>query len=49
MTRATVERIKWSASLGLAEKFGGIPPRKYQEVVQAWEELGLFAGKGGSK
>lgn len=49
MTRATVERLRWSASLGLAEKFGGIPPRKYQEVVQAWEELGLFAGKGGLK
>jgi 3-hydroxyisobutyrate dehydrogenase-like beta-hydroxyacid dehydrogenase len=42
MVRATVERLKWSASLGLAAKFGGIPPAGYREVIRAWEELGLF-------
>ena len=42
MVRATVERLKWSASLGLSAKFGGVPPAGYREVIQAWEEIGLF-------
>jgi 3-hydroxyisobutyrate dehydrogenase-like beta-hydroxyacid dehydrogenase len=45
MVRATVERLKWSASLGLSAKFGGVPPAGYQEVIRAWEEIGLFAGE----
>lgn len=43
MGRAVVQRLKWSASLGLAEIFRGIPPQGYKEVIKAWEELGLFA------
>lgn len=42
MARATVQRLKWSASLELSAKFGGVPPEGYQEVVRAWEEMGLF-------
>ncbi len=42
MARATVQRLQWSASLGLSEKFGGVPPAGYREVIQAWEEIGLF-------
>ncbi|MHB8770038.1 MAG: NAD(P)-binding domain-containing protein [Syntrophales bacterium] len=42
MVRATVERLKWSASLDLGTKFGGVVPAGYREVVQAWEEIGLF-------
>jgi 3-hydroxyisobutyrate dehydrogenase-like beta-hydroxyacid dehydrogenase len=42
MVRATVERLKWSASLGLSAKFGGVPPAGYREVIRAWEEIGLF-------
>jgi len=42
MVRATVERLKWSASLGLAARFGGVPPAGYREVIRAWEEIGLF-------
>ncbi len=45
MVRATVERLKWSASLGLSASFGGVPPAGYREVIQAWEEIGLFDGE----
>jgi 3-hydroxyisobutyrate dehydrogenase-like beta-hydroxyacid dehydrogenase len=44
MVRATVERLKWSASLGLSAKFGGVPPAGYREVIRAWEDIGLFDG-----
>lgn len=42
MAEATVRRLKWSASLGLSEYFKGISPEGYKEVIQAWEEIGLF-------
>ena len=42
MVRATVERLKWSASLDLAAKCGGVGPAGYREVIRAWEEIGLF-------
>lgn len=42
MARATVQRLQWSASLGLSERFGGVPPKGYGEVIRAWEEIGLF-------
>ena len=45
MVRATVERLKWSASLGLSARFGGVPPAGYREVIRAWEEIGLFDGE----
>jgi hypothetical protein len=45
MTEATVQRLKWSASLGLSEYFKGISPERYQEVIQAWEKIGLFPNK----
>jgi 3-hydroxyisobutyrate dehydrogenase-like beta-hydroxyacid dehydrogenase len=45
MVRATVERLKWSASNNLSPKFGGVPPAGYREVIRAWEEIGLFDGK----
>jgi 3-hydroxyisobutyrate dehydrogenase-like beta-hydroxyacid dehydrogenase len=44
MSRATVERLRWSASLGLAEYFRGESPETYQEVIEAWEKIGLFQG-----
>ena len=42
MTRATVQRLKWSASLHLTEYFGGVTPEGYKDVIQAWEKIGLF-------
>jgi 3-hydroxyisobutyrate dehydrogenase-like beta-hydroxyacid dehydrogenase len=42
MAQATVQRLKWSASLHLTEYFGGITPDGYREVIQAWEKIGLF-------
>lgn len=42
MAEATVRRLKWSASLGLSDYFKGISPEGYKEVIQAWEEIGLF-------
>ena len=45
MAEATVRRLKWSASLGLNEYFKGISPGGYKEVIQAWEEIGLFRKK----
>ncbi len=42
MTEATVQRLKWTASLNLAEYFRGITPESYKDVIQAWEEKGLF-------
>ncbi len=42
MTQATVQRLKWLASLNLADSFGGIPPESYKDVVHAWEKMGLF-------
>ena len=43
MSEATVQRLKWSASLGLSEYFKGISPEGYKEVIQAWEKIGLFS------
>jgi len=40
MARAIVQRLQWSASLGLSGKFGG--RAVYREVIQAREEIGLF-------
>ncbi len=45
MTAATVQRLKWSASLGLSEYFKGISPEGYKEVIQAWEKIGLFSNR----
>ena len=45
MTEATVQRLKWSASLGLKEYFQGRTPEGYREVIRAWEALGLFPKK----
>jgi len=45
MTEATVQRLKWSASLGLSEYFTGISPEGYKEVIQAWEKIGLFSNR----
>jgi 3-hydroxyisobutyrate dehydrogenase-like beta-hydroxyacid dehydrogenase len=42
MTQATVQRLKWTASLNLAEYFRGITPESYKDVIQAWEQRGLF-------
>jgi 3-hydroxyisobutyrate dehydrogenase-like beta-hydroxyacid dehydrogenase len=42
MTKATVQRLQWSASLGLSEYFKGISPEGYREVIKAWEKIGLF-------
>lgn len=42
MSRATVQRLRWSASLGLDEHFHGQSPETYQEVIEAWERIGLF-------
>ncbi len=49
MSRATVQRLRWSASLGLAEHFHGQSPETYQEVIQAWEKIGLFQDGKGAK
>ena len=46
MTEATVQRLKWSASLGLKEYFQGRTPEGYKEVIKAWEALGLFPKPG---
>ena len=45
MTEATVQRLKWSASLGLSEYFKGISPEGYKEVIKAWEKIGLFPNR----
>ena len=42
MTEATVQRLKWSASLGLKEYFKNQTPEGYKEVIRAWEAIGLF-------
>ncbi len=42
MTGATVKMLKWTASLNLAEYFAGITPESYKDVIQAWEQKGLF-------
>ncbi len=42
MTGATVDRLKWFESLGLAEYFKGVAPKGYKEVVDAWEKIGIF-------
>ena len=42
MTKATVQRLQWSASLGLSEYFKGVSPEGYKEVIKAWEKIGLF-------
>jgi hypothetical protein len=45
MTEATVQRLKWSASLGLSEYFKGVSPEGYKEVIKAWEKIGLFPSR----
>jgi 3-hydroxyisobutyrate dehydrogenase-like beta-hydroxyacid dehydrogenase len=45
MSEATVQRLKWSASLGLSEYFKGISPEGYKEVIKAWEKIGLFSNR----
>ena len=45
MTKATVQRLQWSASLGLSECFKEVSPEGYKEVIQAWEKIGLFSNK----
>ncbi len=42
MTEATVQRLKWSASLDLKGYLQGRTPEGYREVIQAWEAIGLF-------
>lgn len=42
MTTATIQRLRWSASLKLDEHFAGIVPESYKEVMQAWDKIGLF-------
>jgi len=49
MSRATVQRLRWSASLGLAEHFHGQSPETYQEVIEAWEKIGLFQDRKKSR
>ena len=49
MAEATVQRLKWSASLGLSEYFGGNSPEGYKEVIKAWEDIGLFPGRRGQE
>ncbi len=46
MTQATVQRLQWSASLGLSEYFKGVSPEGYKEVIKAWEKIGLFSRRG---
>lgn len=43
MTEATVARLKWLDSLGLSAFFKGKVPGGYKEVLDAWEQMGLFA------
>jgi 3-hydroxyisobutyrate dehydrogenase-like beta-hydroxyacid dehydrogenase len=43
MTAATVARLKWLDSLGLPAFFKGKVPGGYREVLDAWEQMGLFA------
>jgi 3-hydroxyisobutyrate dehydrogenase-like beta-hydroxyacid dehydrogenase len=45
MTEATVQRLRWSASLGLKEYFKDKTPEGYKEVIRAWEAMGLFSKK----
>lgn len=40
MSRATYDRLHWLAGKGLREKFGGKPPAKWEEVIQACEQSG---------
>lgn len=42
MTRATVESLKWFASLKLDDYFAGVVPAGYREIVEAWDKTGLF-------
>jgi hypothetical protein len=39
MSEATARRQDWSASLGLASRFGPEGPRTYQEVLEVLESL----------
>lgn len=39
MTRATTERLRASAALGLKDHFGGNSPSDYREVLAAYEQL----------
>ncbi|HWQ62468.1 MAG TPA: DUF1932 domain-containing protein [Negativicutes bacterium] len=43
MSDATIRRLIWSASLDLKGRFGDTPPKSYKDVVEAWEQIGLFA------
>lgn len=47
MGKATIQRLQWSASLGLSEYFKGISPTGYKEVIKAWEKIGLFPKRRG--
>ncbi len=38
MARAAAKRIKWAADKGLAEKFKGVAPESYVEVIKAIRE-----------
>ena len=42
MTDATVARLKWLDSLELDTFFKGQVPGGYKEVLDAWEQMGLF-------
>ena len=47
MTRATVQRLEWVASLNLSEYFGGVVPEHYEEVIRAWEKKGVTPKRNG--
>jgi 3-hydroxyisobutyrate dehydrogenase-like beta-hydroxyacid dehydrogenase len=42
MTKATIQRLRWTASLKLDEFFAGITPENYKDVIQAWDTIGLL-------
>ncbi|MHB8916705.1 MAG: DUF1932 domain-containing protein [Desulfocucumaceae bacterium] len=44
MSDATVQRLNWSASLGLSKYFGEVLPKGYKDVIKAWEREGIFNG-----
>jgi 3-hydroxyisobutyrate dehydrogenase-like beta-hydroxyacid dehydrogenase len=46
MTTATIQRLRWSASLKLDEHFAGTVPGSYREVIRAWDEMDLFSQGG---
>jgi 3-hydroxyisobutyrate dehydrogenase-like beta-hydroxyacid dehydrogenase len=42
MSAATIRRLIWSASLDLKRHFGDTHPKSYKDVIDAWEQIGLF-------